>query len=349
MVVPMYVETVPNRNSRPAVLLREGWREGGRVRKRTLANLTDWPPEKVQCLRRVLKGQRLVHPEDAFTIERSLPHGHVEAVLAMARRLGLDRLIAPKRSPERDRVLAMVVGRLLHPASKLATTRRWQTTTLAQELDLGDADEDDLYEAMDWLLARQERIERRLAQRHLHEGAPVFADVSGSDYEGRTCPLVRFGYNRDGKRGKPQVVYTVLSVAGGSPVSVQAYPGNTADPNTVPVQQHLDHHPRLIRGVAPTVAFIPRVKRRQVQSVDQVAHVMRKVPFGQPVAHIRRQQQHLVRLTGAECRRHRALSLESSQPIVASFPTAQTPRPSARLRRGQRGGARGTGSPVQSR
>ena len=229
----MYVETVPNRNSRPAVLLREGWREGGRVRKRTLANLTDWPAEKVESLRRVLKGQRLVRPEDAFTIERSLPHGHVEAVLAMTRRLGLDRLIAPKRSAQRDRVLAMVVGRLLHPGSKLATTRRWHTTTLAQELDLGDADEDDLYEAMDWLLARQARIERRLAQRHLHEGAPVFADVSGSYYEGRTCPLVRFGYNRDGKRGKPQGVYTVLSAAGGSPVAVEAYPGNTADPNTV--------------------------------------------------------------------------------------------------------------------
>ena len=229
----MYVETVPNRNSRPAVLLREGWREGERVRKRTLANLTDWPAEKVDSLRRVLKGQRLVNPEDAFAIERSLPHGHVDALLAMTRRLGLDRLIAPKRSPERDRVLAMVVQRLLHPASKLATPRRWHATTLAQALDLGDADEDALYEAMDWLLARQERIERRLAQRHLHEGAPVFADVSGSYYEGRTCPLMRFGYHRDGKRGKPQVVYTVLSAAGGCPVAVQAYPGNTADPNTV--------------------------------------------------------------------------------------------------------------------
>ena len=225
----MYVETVPNRNSRPAVLLREGWREGERVRKRTLANLSDWPAEKVDSLRRVLKGQRLVSPEDAFTIERSLPHGHVDALLAMTRRLGLDRLIAPKRSPERDRVLAMVVQRLLHPASKLATPRRWHTTTLAQELDLGDADEDALYEAMDWLLARQERIERRLAQRHLHEGAPVFADVSGSYDEGRTCPLMRFGDNRDGKRAKPQVVYTVLSAPGGCPVAVQAYPGNTAD------------------------------------------------------------------------------------------------------------------------
>ena len=225
----MYVEIVPNRNSRPAILLREGWREGGRVRKRTLANLTDWPAEKVDSLRRVLKGQRLVCPEEAFTIERSLPHGHVDALLAMIRRLGLDRLIAPKRSPERDRVLAMVVERLLHPASKLATTRRWHTTTLAQALDLGDADEDALYEAMDWLLARQERIEQRFAQRHLREGAPVFADVSGS--YGRTCPLMRFGYNRDGKRGK--VVYTVLTAPGGCPVAVQTYPGNTADPNTV--------------------------------------------------------------------------------------------------------------------
>ena len=176
----MYVETVPNRSSRPAVLLREGWREGGRVRKRTLANLTDWPAEKVRRLRQVLKGQPLVSPEEAFAIERSLPHGHVEALLAMTRRLGLDRLIAPKRSPERDRVLAMVVGRLLDPGSELAATRRWHTTTLARELDLGNADEDDLYEAMDWLFARRERIERHLAQR----GAPVFADISGSCYEG---------------------------------------------------------------------------------------------------------------------------------------------------------------------
>ena len=184
MVVPMYVETVPNRNSRPAVLLREGWREGGRVRKRTLANLTDWPAEKVRRLRQVLKGQPLVSPEEAFIIERSLPHGHVEAVLAMTRRLELDRIIAPKRSPERDRVLVMVVGRLLHPGSKLAATRWWHTTTLARELDLGEADEDDLYEAINWLLARRERIERHLAQRHLHEGASAFADVSGSCYEG---------------------------------------------------------------------------------------------------------------------------------------------------------------------
>ena len=232
----MYIETVPNRNSRPAILLRQGWREGKRVRKKTLANLTDWPAEKVEALRQVLKGQRLVAPEEAFAVERSLPHGHVEALLAMTRRLGLERLIASKRCPERDRVLAMVLERLLHPASKLATTRLWHSTTLAEELGVGDDDEDDLYEAMDWLLKRQERIEQRLARRHLHEGEPVFADVSSSYYEGRTCPLMRFGYNRDRKRGKTQVVYAVLSAPGGCPVAVQAYPGNTADPNTVPDQ-----------------------------------------------------------------------------------------------------------------
>ena len=232
----MYIETVPNRNSRPAILLRQGWREGQRVRKKTLANLTDWPAEKVEALRQVLKGQRLIAPEDAFAVERSLPHGHVEALLAMTRRLGLERLIAPKRCPERDRVLAMVLERVLHPASKLSTTRLWHSTTLAEELGVGDDDEDDLYEAMDWLVKRQERIEQRLAQRHLHEGKPVFADVSSSYYEGRTCPLMRFGYNRDGKRGKTQVVYAVLSAPGGCPVAVQAYPGNTADPNTVPDQ-----------------------------------------------------------------------------------------------------------------
>jgi len=232
----MYIETVPNRNSPPAILLREGWRENGKVRKRTLANLSKWPREKIETLRRLLKDEPLVGRDDAFDIVRSLPHGHVEALLAMTRRLGLEELIAPKRCPERDRVLAMVLERLLHPASKLATTRLWHSTTLAEELGVGNDDEDDLYEAMDWLLERQERIEQRLAQRHLHEGEPVFADVSSSYYEGRTCPLMRFGYNRDGKRGKTQVVYAVLSAPGGCPVAVQAYPGNTADPNTVPDQ-----------------------------------------------------------------------------------------------------------------
>jgi transposase len=229
----MYIEAVPNRTSRPAILLREGWREGKKVRKRTLANLTDWPAEKIEALHRLLRNEHLVAPEAAFVVERSLPHGHVEALLAMIGCLGLDRLIAAKRCRERDLVLAMIVERLIHPASKLATTRLWHSTTLAQELGVGAADEDDLYAAMDWLLARQERIEAALSRRHLQDGQPVFYDVTSSYYEGRTCPLMRFGHNRDGKKGKTQVVYGVLCAAAGLPVAVQVYPGNTGDPTTV--------------------------------------------------------------------------------------------------------------------
>jgi hypothetical protein len=229
----MYIETVPNRGARPAVLLREGWREGKKVRKRTIANLTDWPAEKVAALRRVLKGERLVAAQDTFSIERSLPHGHVAALLAMVRRLGLDRLLAAKPCRERDLVLAMILERLIHPASKLATTRLWHSTSLAQELAVADADVDELYGAMDWLRGRQARIEQALARRHLSAGQPVFYDVTSSYYEGRTCPLIRFGHNRDGKKGKAQLVYGVLTGAGGRPVAVEVYPGNTGDPATV--------------------------------------------------------------------------------------------------------------------
>lgn len=235
-MVPMYIETVPNRGSRPAILLREGWREGKKVRKRTLANLTDWPGDKVEALRRLLKGERLVAAQDAFAIERSLPHGHVEALLAMARRVGLDRLIAARPCRERDLVLAMILERLIHPASKLATTRLWHTTSLAQELGVEDADVDELYGAMDWLLERQDRIEQALARRHLGAGAPVFYDVTSSYYEGRSCPLMCFGHNRDGKKGKTQLVYGVLTGRGGRPVAVEVYPGNTGDPATLPDQ-----------------------------------------------------------------------------------------------------------------
>ena len=232
----MYVETVPNRNSPPAILLREGRREGKKVHKRTLANLTHWPKDKIERLRRVLKNEPLVHPDQLFLIERSLPHGHVELLLEAMRRLKLPALIDPRPSPKRDRVLAMIVQRLLHPASKLATTRLWHTTTLAEELSLEDTDEDDLYEAMDWLLERQDRIERKLAKRHLAEGDPVLYDVSSSYYEGQTCPLMQFGHNRDGKRDRPIVVYGVLADSMGRPLAVQAYAGNTGDPTTVPDQ-----------------------------------------------------------------------------------------------------------------
>ena len=229
----MYVETVPNRNSPPAILLREGRREGKKVHKRTLANLTHWPKDKIERLRRVLKNEPLVHPDQLFVIERSLPHGHVELLLEAIRQLKLPALIDPRPSPKRDRVLAMILQRLLYPASKLATTRLWHTTTLAEELSLEDTDEDDLYEGMDWLLERQDRIERKLAKRHLAEGDPVLYDVSSSYYEGQTCPLMQFGHNRDGKRDRPIVVYGVLADSMGRPLAVEAYAGNTGDPTTV--------------------------------------------------------------------------------------------------------------------
>lgn len=232
----MYIDTVPNRNSRPAILLREAWREGKKIKRRTVANLTDWPGEKVEALRRVLKGEALVSPEAAFTIERSLPHGHVEALLGTIRKIGLDTLIASKRSRERDLVVAMIAERLIHPSSKLATARLWHTTTLAEELCVTDADEDDLYRALDWLLARQDRIEKKLAVKHLAEDSLVLYDVTSSYYEGSTCPLAQFGHDRDGEKGKPIIVYGVLTDHEGCPVAVTVYPGNIGDPTTVPDQ-----------------------------------------------------------------------------------------------------------------
>ena len=229
----MYVETVPNRNSPPAILLREGRREGKKVHKRTLANLSSWPTDKIERLRRVLKDEPLVHPDQLFLVERSLPHGHVELLMEVVRQLKLPWLIDPRPSPQRDRVLAMILQRLLHPASKLATTRLWHTTTLGEELSVGDTDEDDLYEAMDWLLERQDRIEGKLAKRHLSEGDPVLYDVSSSYYEGESCPLMQFGHNRDGRRDRPMVVYGVLADRMGRPLAVEAYAGNTGDPTTV--------------------------------------------------------------------------------------------------------------------
>jgi hypothetical protein len=232
----MYIDTVPNRHSPPAILLREGWREGAKTRKRTLANLSHWPPHKIETLRRVLRDEVLVAPTDVFETQHTRPHGHVEAILGTIRRIGLDRVIAAKRCPERDLVLAMIVERLMHPCSKLATTRVWQTTTLADELSVRAATEDDLYHAMDWLLTRQPQIEQKLAARHLTDGAVVLYDVSSSYYEGRTCPLARFGHDRDGHTGRPIIVYGVLTDGRGCPVAVSVYPGNTGDPTTVPDQ-----------------------------------------------------------------------------------------------------------------
>lgn len=232
----MYVARIPNRKSPPAYLLRESYREGGQVKNRTLANISHLPLEQIQLLSRVLKGERLVPGNDAFRIRGSLPHGHIQAVVEMMAHLQLPPLIDGRRSRQRDLVLALIVQRLVHPSSKLAATRLWKKSTLAEEFDVGDADVDEVYEALDWLLARQRRIENKLAQRHLAEGELVHYDVSSSSYTGQTCLLARFGHNRDGRRDRPCIVYGVMTDDEGRPISVDVYPGNTADPTTVPDQ-----------------------------------------------------------------------------------------------------------------
>lgn len=228
----MYVDRVPNRGSPPAVLLREAWREGGKIRKRTLANLSHWPEHKVESLKRLLRGETLVSAHDFFAVETTMPHGHVEAVLGTIGKLGLDHLIGSKPSRQRDLVVAMIAERLIAPSSKLATTRLWSSSTLAEELSVGDADVDELYHSLDWLLARQHRIEAKLAARHLKDGAIVLYDTTTSYYEGRTCPLAHFGHDRDGKK-LPVILYGLLTDQAGRPVAVEVYPGNTGDPTTV--------------------------------------------------------------------------------------------------------------------
>jgi transposase len=246
----MYIETVPNRDSPPAILLREGWREGAKTRKRTLANLSHWPQQKIETFRRLLQDEPLVSPQDLFCTRKTLPHGHVEAILMAMRQLGLDSILAAKRCRERDLAMAMIAERLLYPCSKLATTRHWHTTTLAQELSVADATEDDLYQAMDWLLERQPRIEKKLAARHLREDCLVLYDVSSSYYEGRTCPLAQYGHDRDGKKGLPIIVYGVMTDGEGRPIAVEVYPGNTGDPTTVADQvEKLREHFQLSRVV----------------------------------------------------------------------------------------------------
>ena len=217
-------------------LLRRSRRVGKQVKHETLGNLSHLPAPLIDIIRRSLAGESFVPASEAFLIERSRPHGHVQAVLGTLRRLGLERLIAAQRSRPRDLVVALIVERLLAPCSKLATARLWSHSTLAQQLGVEDADENDLYEALDWLGARQRRIEAKLAQRHLAEGATVLYDVSSSYYEGRHCPLAAFGHSRDGKKGKPIIVYGVLCDGSGRPLAVDVYPGNTADPTTLPDQ-----------------------------------------------------------------------------------------------------------------
>jgi len=217
-------------------LLRRTFRVGAQVKHETLGNISHLPPHLIDLIRRALAGERFLPAAQVFRIEGSLPHGHVEAVLGAIHRLGLDSLLASQASRWRDLALAMIAERLLDPCSKLATTRLWHTSTLAEELNVTEATEDDLYQAMDWLLARQARVEKKLAARHLGDGALVLYDVSSSYYEGHTCPLARFGHDRDGQKGLPVIVYGLLTDAEGCPVAVHVYPGNTGDPTTVPDQ-----------------------------------------------------------------------------------------------------------------
>jgi len=237
----MFVDVVPNRNSPPAVLLRESYREGSKVRKHTLANLSHWPKAQIDALRAVLKGATEVGElEDAFDIIRSLPHGHVVAVLGSLQKLRLDSVLDSRQSRPRDLSTAMIVARLIAPASKLALARQLHpdtaTSTLGETLALGAVEADQLYEAMDWLLDRQERVENALARRHLANGTLVLYDVSSSYFEGRTCPLGALGYSRDGKSDKLQIVFGLLTNGEGCPVAVEVFEGNTADPKTVASQ-----------------------------------------------------------------------------------------------------------------
>ena len=229
----MFIARIPNRNSPPAILLRESYRENGKVKTRTLANLSKLPASAIDVLKRSLKGQSLVPLEETLDIVASPHHGHVKAVLQTLCRLGLPRLMDSRPSRERNLVVAMIVARILAPHSKLATTRWWHNTTLPAVLGVQDANESDLYAALDWLLKRQGRIEKKLAARHLAEGGLALYDLSSSYFEGATCPLAAFGHNRDGKKGKRQVNYGLLANSQGVPVAVSVFKGNIADPTTL--------------------------------------------------------------------------------------------------------------------
>ena len=230
----MYIDFVPNHGSKPTPLLRESYREGKKVRKRTVANLSKLSEKQIELFRLVLKGVDLAPVADLFDVVQSRLHGHVRAVRSAMQRLGFDALVSSRRSRERDLAVAMVAARILEPVnSKLETTRWWTTTTLPDVLGVRDADEDDLYAAMDWLLKRQPTIEKKLAKRHLQDGGLVLYDLTSSYFEGHTCPLAKLGHNRDGKRGKLQVNYGVLTDDRGCPVSVSVYEGNTGDTKTL--------------------------------------------------------------------------------------------------------------------
>ena len=248
----MHIDIVPNRGARPTYLLRESYRQGARVHKRTLANLSSLCDEQISAIRAVLRGEQLTAAADCFEAIASVAHGHVQAVSVAMHKLGFASLVAARPSRERNLVCAMVASRILAPHTKLATTRWWHTTTLAGDFGVSDATENDLYAAMDWLLARQNTIQKKLAARHLSTGGLVLYDLSSSYFEGSTCPLAKLGYNRDGKKGMLQVNYGLLTDARGCPVAVSVHEGNVADSKT----------------------FMPQVKRlRQDFGLEQLVRV----------------------------------------------------------------------------
>ncbi len=229
----MYVTAVPNRGRKPTVLLRESYRDGGKVKNRTLANLSRLPPHALESLTRALQGEKLVPVSEAFEVIRSQAHGHVEAVVTAFRRTGIDRLICRDRCPERDLVLSMIASRILEPASKLKTSRWMHNTTLPDVFGVEDANQDNLYQAMDWLLERQPKIERKLAKKHIGAGSIVLYDLTSTWMEGEKCPLASRGYSRDGRKGKLQINFGLLTDMEGRPLSVSVYEGRTGDPATV--------------------------------------------------------------------------------------------------------------------
>ncbi|MGH7879921.1 MAG: IS1634 family transposase, partial [Candidatus Binataceae bacterium] len=232
----MHIDGVPNRTSRPTYLLRESYREGKKVRKRTLANLSALSDEQIESIRAVLSGQSMRPVEQLWQTIRSRPHGAVQALRVAMQKLGFEALIASRPGPERDAVCAMVAARILSPHTKRATTRWWHTTTLPEEFGVAEVDENGLYAAMDWLLERQSNIQKKLAARHLVEGGLALYDLSSSYFEGRCCPLAKIGYSRDGKRNTLQVNYGLLTNRAGCPVAISVYEGNTGDAKTLPEQ-----------------------------------------------------------------------------------------------------------------
>jgi len=306
--VSMYVTSVPNRGSPPAVLLRESYRDEGKVKTRTLANLSHWPERKVETLKRALKGlSPAIDLSEAFEITRSLPHGHVAAVLGSAQRLGMQELIDATPSRKRDLVTAMLVAQVIGPGSKLATARGLRTETatssLGQVLGVTGCDEDDLYAAMDWALQRKGAIENALAARHLANGTLVLYDVSSAAFEGRTCPLGAIGHPKDGVKGRLQIVYGLLCTTEGVPIAIEVFEGNTADPKTLTAQ-------------------ISKLKDRLAQADQKITDL---AGFrSQALARLAAQHEEIIRLREHASRTSRVTRLPATQPQRPGPPAETT-------------------------